>query len=164
MPRLLQHLLHTPLATRRAFPAATQEAIRLAISAGERTHRGEIRFVVEGDWPLRDVLAGKTVHDRALEVFGLTRVWDTAENTGLLIYILVCEQHAEILADRGLHAAVAAGTWDGICAEMLEAFRAGRFEAGSVHAVGRISTVLARYFPAGEDNPNELPDHPIVWR
>lgn len=164
MPRLLQHLLHTPLATRRAFPAATQDAIHHAISAGERTHRGEIRFVVEGDWPLGELLAGKTVRERALEVFGLTRVWDTEENTGLLIYVLVCEQRAEILADRGLHAAAPDGTWDTVCQEMLEAFRAGRFEAGSVQAVQRVSAVLARHFPAGADNPNELPDHPIVWR
>lgn len=164
MSRLLQHLLHTPLATRRAFPAATQEAIRRAVQEGEHLHRGEIRFVVEGDWPLSAVLAGKTVHERALEVFGLTRVWDTAENTGLLVYVLLCERHAEILADRGLHAAVAPGTWKSVCDEMLADFRDGKFEAGSVRAVQRISAELARHFPAGADNPDELPDAPLVWR
>lgn len=164
MSRLLQHFLHMPLATRRAFPAATQEAIRAAVQAGERTHRGEIRFVVEGDWPLAAVLAGKTVRERAVEVFGLTRVWDTEENTGLLVYVLLCEQRAEILADRGLHAAAGPGTWDDICQGMLAAFGAGKFEAGSVEAVQRISAVLARHFPATDNNPDELPDAPIVWR
>ena len=57
MPRLLNHLLHTPFATRRAFPPAVQEAIRQAIHDGEQRHRGEIRFVVEGDWPLAEVWA-----------------------------------------------------------------------------------------------------------
>lgn len=164
MPRLLSHLLHTPLATRRAFPAATQEAIRVVIAAGEQTHRGEIRFVVEGDWPLGDVWSGKTVRDRALEVFGLARVWDTAENTGLLVYVLLCEHRVEILADRGLHAAAGEQHWQDICQELTAAFRADRFEAGSVAAVQRVNAVLQAHFPSTGSNPNELPDLPIVLR
>ncbi len=163
--RLLAHLFHTPLATRRAFPATVQEAIRQAITAGEQTHRGEIRFVVEGDWPLGDVWRGKNVRDRALEIFGLARVWDTAENTGLLVYVLLCEHRVEILADRGLHEAAPEGSWDALCAETVDHFHEGRFEAGSLAAMARINALLRQHFPAGaEGNPNELPDAPIVLR
>lgn len=163
--RLFAHLLHTPLATRRAFPAAVQEAIRAAIAGGERIHRGEIRFVVEGDWPLGDVWSGKSVRDRALEIFGLARVWDTAENTGLLVYVLLCEHRVEILADRGLHTAAPEGSWDNLCAEMTRVFRQNQFESGSLGAIDRINQLLQQHFPAGpEGNPNELPDAPIVLR
>lgn len=165
MSRLLQHLLHTPLATRRAFPATVQEGIRHAVQAGEQGHRGEIRFVVEGDWPLGDVWSGKSVRERALEIFGLAKVWDTAENTGLLIYVLLCEHKVEILADRGLHAAAPDGSWDSLCAEMITAFHNKQFESGSLSAIGRINQLLQQHFPAGpEGNPNELPDSPIVLR
>lgn len=166
MSRLLKHLLHTPLATRRAFPAEVQEAIRKTIAAGEQTHRGEIRLVVEGDWPLLDVLSGKTVRDRALEIFGVARIWDTEENTGLLIYVLLCEHRVEILADRGLHAAAAEGTWAEICAEMTRAFRGGLFRDGCVQAVRSVNDFLLRNFPSDGHNPNtnELPDLPIVLR
>ena len=164
MSRLLKHLLHTPLATRRAFPAKVQEGIRLAVHAGEQLHRGEIRFVVEGDWPLGDVTSGKPVRERALEIFGLTRVWDTADNTGLLIYVLLCEHKVEILADRGLHAAVPAGTWEHICQTLAEAFRRKEFEAGSRTAIAAVSTVLQQHFPALGPRSNELPDPPIVLR
>jgi uncharacterized membrane protein len=164
MSRLLTHLLHTPLATRRAFPPAVQEAIRKTIADGEHTHRGEVRFVVEGDWPLRDVLAGKTARERALELFGLARVWDTAENTGLLIYVLLCEHHVEILADRGLHAAAGDETWAAICQAMTEAFHDGLYEQGSVQAVRSANDFLLRHFPSDGHNPNELPDLPIVLR
>lgn len=164
MPRLLTHLLHTPLATRRAFPAGLQEAIRHVVAEGEQTHRGEIRFVVEGDWPLGAVLAGKSVRERALELFGLTRVWDTAENTGLLIYVLLCEHRVEVLADRGLHAVAGQETWDALCTELVAAFRAGRYEEGSLQALRRVNDLLRRHFPAHGDNPNELPDAPVVLR
>jgi uncharacterized membrane protein len=162
--RLLQHLLHTPFATRRAFPAAVQEAIRAAVAAGEQSHRGEIRFVVEGDWPLAELLAGKTLRERALEVFGLARVWDTQDNTGLLIYVLLCERRVEILADRGLHEAAETGLWQAICADMTAAFRHHDFESGSTTAVHQVSAALARHFPATGARPNELPDMPIVLR
>lgn len=164
MSRLLKHLLHTPLATRRAFPPAVQEGIRKTIAEGERTHRGELRFVVEGDWPLAMVLAGKSVRERALELFGLMRVWDTAENTGVLIYVLLCEHRVEIVADRGLAGIADADTWASICAAMTEAFRGGRFEEGSLQAVRSINALLLRHFPATGENPNELPDLPIVLR
>lgn len=164
MSRLLAHLLHTPLATRRAFPAAVQEAIRQVVAEGERTHRGEIRFVVEGDWPLGDVLAGKTVQQRALEVFGLARVWDTADNTGILVYVLLCEHKVEILADRGIHAVAGDGAWAEVCAALVEAFRGGRYQDGSVQAVRSLNALLQRHFPATGENPDELPDLPLVLR
>lgn len=164
MPRLLAHLLHTPLATRRAFPAAVQEAIRQTIADGEQTHRGEIRFVVEGDWPLGMVLAGKPVRERALELFGLARVWDTEENTGVLVYVLLCEHKVEILADRGLNAVAGSETWAEVCAALTAAFRGGRYEEGSVQAVRTLNALLQRHFPSDGHNPNELPDLPVVLR
>lgn len=164
MSRLLTHLLHTPLATRRAFSPSVQESIRKTIAEGEQTHRGEIRFVVEGDWPIGDVLSRKTVHERALELFGLTRIWDTADNTGILVYVLLCEHQVEILADRGLNGVADASTWAVICEAMTAAFHGGRFEEGSVQAVRTLNNLLLRHFPSDGHNPNELPDLPIVLR
>ncbi|MDF2446592.1 MAG: hypothetical protein K0S46_1828 [Moraxellaceae bacterium] len=164
MSRLLTHLLHTPMATRRAFPPSVQEAIRKTVAEGEQTHRGEIRFVVEGDWPLADVLSGKAVRDRALELFGLTRAWDTADNTGILVYVLLCEHKVEILADRGLNGIADAATWADVCAAMTAAFRGGRYEEGSLQAIRTLNDLLLRHFPSDGHNPNELPDLPIVLR
>lgn len=164
MARLLTHLLHTPLSTRRAFPAPVQEAIRQTIADGEQGHRGEVRFVVEGDWPLGDVIAGKSVRERALEVFGMTRVWDTEANTGVLIYVLLCEHKVEILADRGLNTVAGAETWAEVCQALTAAFREGRYEAGAVQAVRSVTELLRQHFPSDGHNPNELPDTPIILR
>lgn len=162
--RFLRHLLHLPFQTRRAFPGPTRHAITQAIAEGEASHRGEIRFVVEGSWVLGEVWAGKAVKDRALEVFGLSRAWDTAENTGVLVYALLCERQVHILADRGINAAVPPSTWVVVCEQLREDYGHGDFEAGSVAAIRSISTVLAQHFPAGPGNPNELPDEPVILR
>lgn len=164
MSRLLTHLLHTPLSTRRAFPATVQESIRAAIHDGEQTHHGEIRFVVEGDWPLADVWSGKTIRERALEIFGLARVWDTSDNTGILVYVLLCEHKVEILTDRGLTRAIGPQVWHELCDALTRAYRAGRFEQGSVDLIRQVHVLLAEHFPSPGGNPNELPDLPIILR
>ncbi len=164
MSRLLKHLLHIPLTTRRAFPAVVQESIRAAIHEGEQTHHGEIRFVVEGDWPLADIWSGKTVRERAVEIFGLTRVWDTADNTGILVYVLLCEHKVEILADRGLKGVIGPQVWHALCDAMTRAYRAGHFEQGSVDLIRQVHVLLAEHFPSAGGNPNELPDLPIILR
>lgn len=165
MSRLLKHFLHSPLTTRRLFSASLQAQIQAAINSSEQHHRGEIRFVVEGDWPLRHVLKGQTAHERAIEAFGLAKVWDTEENTGILIYILLCEHHVEILADRGINKVVPAGTWQKICQQMSQDFRQGHIEKGCLDAIESLTQVLRASFPAEHrNNPNELPNAPIVWR
>jgi len=162
MHRLFRHLLHVPLLAHRAFPPAARESIRAAVAAGEARHRGEIRFVVEGSWPLGDVLAGKTPPQRALEVFGLSRVWDTEENTGVLIYALLCERHVQVLADRGINARVPPETWDALCQQLLKDYASGDFEGGTVKAINALSDILAEHFPATGKRENELPDEPLV--
>jgi uncharacterized membrane protein len=162
MNRLFQHLLHIPLLAQRAFPASTREAIRQAVADGEARHRGEIRFVVEGSWPPGQVWSGKTPQQRAIELFGLTQVWDTEENTGVLVYALLCERHVQVLADRGINARVPAATWDVLCQQLLKDYAAGDFEGGTVKAITALSDILAQHFPATGSRANQLPDEPVV--
>jgi uncharacterized membrane protein len=72
------------------------------------------------------------------------------------------DRRVEILADRGIAARVAQAEWDGICREMEDSFRRGEWRHGALQAVTRAGELLARHFPAGESNPNELPDQPLV--
>jgi len=57
------------------------------------------------------------------------RVWDTEDNNGVLIYLLLADRDVEIVADRGVHAKVGDKGWEAICGKMEAEFRAGRFEA-----------------------------------
>jgi len=45
---------------------------------------------------------------------------------------------------------------------MEQGFAAGRYEEGVIEGIAQVSDRLARHFPAGKVNPNELPDAPAV--
>jgi uncharacterized membrane protein len=108
------------------------------------------------------LFARRTARERAIEVFGRLRIWDTEDNAGVLIYLLLADRRVEIVADRGIHAKVGTAAWDAICGEMQRAFADGRFEAGAVLGIEAISDLLAEHFPPDGDNPNELPDQAVV--
>jgi len=160
--RWIRHLWLDDLAVRRAFPRAVLDTIERSIGAQEARHRGELRFVVEGGLPLGPLLAGRTARERAIEVFSRLRIWDTEDNAGVLVYLLLADRRVEIVADRGIDARVGSAAWDVICREMQAAFAAGRFEAGALLGIQAISDLLAEHFPPGDHNPNELPDRPVV--
>lgn len=159
---MLRHLLSDQWSVRRAFPPAVMRAIRDQIGAQESRHGGELRFAVEAGLPLLQVWRGQDARGRALELFGQLRVWDTEQNSGVLIYLLLADKRVEIVADRGIHGRVGATAWEAICGEMQRAFAAGRFEQGVCFGVAAISDLLAAHFPPGGERRNELPNEPVV--
>jgi uncharacterized membrane protein len=160
--RLLRHVVTDHLSVKRAFPPAALARIEQAITAGERMHRGQVCFAVEGALPPLRVLRKLTPRERALEVFGLLRVWDTEENAGVLIYLLLADRDVEIVADRGIDREVPAGAWQAICARMEAAFRDARLVEGVVVGIEEIAALLAAHFPRVGAAANELPDKPVV--
>ena len=158
--RALKHLFMPGWLARRAFGPASVRAIERAIKDSERRHRGEIRFALEG--PLHVTHLRHSARQRARQVFALLDVWDTEEKTGVLIYVQLVDRAIEIVADRGIAKRVPQAEWDAICRAMERAFRADRYEQGALEAIGTVTAILARHFPPGAANPNELPDKPVV--
>lgn len=161
MKRILRHLGAPQWVLNRAFPRSALDHIEAAIAASEASHRGEIRFVVEAGLDFAPLLRGITPRERALEIFSELRVWDTEENTGVLLYVQFIDRDIEVVADRGISARVPQAEWDAICQRMEGAFREGRFTEGALAAIGGITALLKLHFPARAENPNELPDKPL---
>jgi uncharacterized membrane protein len=159
---MLRHVVTDHLSVRRTFSPDALRRIEQAIAASERTHRGQVCFAVEGGLPPLRVLRRLTPRERALEVFGLLRVWDTEENAGVLVYLLLADRDVEIVADRGIDRRVPRDAWQAICSRMESAFREGRFVDGVIAGIGEIGALLATHFPHTSDAPNELPDKPVV--
>ena len=156
--RVARHLFVLPGAVRRAFPAAAMSAIEDAIAASEKRHGGEIRFVVE---PALDrPFSGQAARERALEVFSLLRLWDTAQRNGVLIYLLLADRDIEIVADRGIQAP--AQEWEAICRTMESALARGQFAQAALDGIGAVSRLLEREFPPRSGDRNELPDRPVT--
>jgi uncharacterized membrane protein len=161
--RWIRHLFLDHLTLRRAFPRTTLAAIERAVAEQEKRHRGELRVAIEGGLPMQVLAAGRTARERALEHFARLRVWDTEDNAGVLIYLLLADRRVEIVADRGIHALVGDTAWETICGAMQQEFAAGRFEAGVLGGLSSVSDLLQQHFPARPgDKRNELPDAPLI--
>ncbi len=162
LKRFLRHVWMSPIQLRRCFPSAVLDEIESAVSAGEKTHRGQVRFVVEAELSTAQLWADLTSRQRAIDVFSMLRVWDTEENNGVLVYVLLADHKVEIIADRGIHRHVGDERWSAICREIEHHYRKGDFKSGSVTAVQKISAELAFYFAANGEQRNEQPDRPVI--
>ncbi len=134
------------------------------VTASERRHTGEIRICVEAGLPNSYLWRDATARDRAVSMFAKLGVWDTEQNNGVLIYVLLVEHAIEIVADRGAARHIDPQAWSEVVAHMAQAFRDARYEDGLTHALEEVSALLVQHFPeaAGDQKPNELPDAPVL--
>lgn len=160
--RLWRHFVTDRAHVQRAFPPEALGRIERTIGECEQRHAGQICFVIEASLPLARVWNGLTPRERALEVFGSLRVWDTERNDGVLIYVLLADRDVEIVADRGIHAKVGPDGWEAICRTMEEAFAAGRGPDAALAGIGAVGDHLARHSPRTGAVSNELSDRPII--
>ena len=160
--RVWRHFVTTTAVAKRSFPPATLDAITAAVMAGEQTHRGEIRLVVEKSLPLAAVWAGVTNRQRALAMFAECGVWDTADNSGVLIYVNLAERKVDIVADRGIDCCIDSATWQAVCTTMTDGFAQGNFHDSTLAAIAHVNALLQMHFPAEGNRRNELPDSPLM--
>jgi len=158
LKRIARHLLSSS----HAFSDKAMAGIERAIASSETTHRGEIRFAAEGALDSKPLFGGQSARERAIEVFSQLRVWDTEENNGVLLYLLVADRDIEIVADRGINARVTPAEWERICRGVEQALARGGHEQAIVEGIKEISLLLARHYPPRPGGRNELPDKPMV--
>ncbi|MDD1531620.1 hypothetical protein C7U92_30185 [Bradyrhizobium sp. WBOS7] len=160
--RIARHLVQYHWRARQIFPPDVLARIEQAVRRGEATHSGQVRFVVEGALDGVPLFRNQPARARALDVFSHFRIWDTAHNNGVLIYLLLADRDVEIIADRGIDAKVGAAGWESICHAMESEFASGQFERGVIGGIEAVSRELARHFPPQASPANELPDAPVV--
>ncbi len=160
--RWLRHLFAMPFLLHRRFPTLLLTEIETAIQHSEKHHNGEIRFAIETSLPLPALWRGVTARQSSIEAFSDLHVWDTQDNSGVLIYLLLADHDLEIVADRGIAEKVGQSEWDEIAHAMEQRFRAGQFREGSLEGIQRVSELLIAHFPPGERNPNELSNKPAI--
>lgn len=164
LARAWRHLWLDQDDARRAMPREALDRLKERVTASEQRHTGQVRICIEAALPLAWLWRGASPRQRAVEMFGQLRVWDTEHNNGVLIYLLLAERSIEIVADRGLARQVPPNEWHAIVERMRRALREGRFEDGVTQALEEVSALLVDRFPAqpGQPHPNELPDGPVL--
>lgn len=162
--RLLRHLCFPPWKLRQALPQSTLDTLTQAIGQSERGHSGEIHFAVENALHWRQLRRGLTARDRAVEVFSQLRVWDTEDNNGVLIYLLLADRAVEIVADRSVARKLSPPEWACICQQMQARFRQAEFEAGILIGIAEVGRHLNQHFSGVDHRGNELPNEPTLIR
>ena len=160
--RIWRHRWIDEAEVRRALPDEAMQRLTGRVAASERRHSGEIRVCIEAGLPLSYLWRNATARERAVAMFGKLRVWDTARNNGVLIYLLLADHQIEVVADRGLNTQVSSAQWQALVARMADDFRGGRFEEGLNAAVDAVDALLRQQFPRaqGETDVDELPNAP----
>ena len=162
--RAARHVVAGRRGAHALFSSEIMARLQDVIAAGERTHRGELRLIVESALPLRKIRRGMTTRQRALDLFGTFRVWDTEENNGILLYINIADRKLEIIADRAAARSIGDPHWQTICGVARKRLQEGAFEEGVRDALEAIHRALAIAFPAGavDGRRNELADAPVI--
>jgi putative membrane protein len=113
-------------------------------------------------WVTPKSLMRKYAHRNAAAQFLAVNAHGTGGRTGVLIFVSLLERYCEIIGDTAIAKKVDHKTWVSIIDEMRPDLRSGNLTDALVHAVERCGHELAKHFPPGAENPNELPDHFIV--
>jgi uncharacterized membrane protein len=160
--RLIRHA-RTWMRLKPVLSEAELQTLSEQVAAIEAQHLGEVRICVEHRWPLSAAASGLSVRARALQVFAELAVWDTEDNTGLLIYLDVADRAIEIVADRGLNSVVAPDQWQAVLAPMQAAFTHRAYAEGLHACLSVLDTVLRTHLPAvTSPNHDELSNTPFI--
>ena len=159
--RWLKHFLYMP-ATKRYFSKQDQAAIAQAVTEAECGHIGEIQVVIEGHLPVNHAYFQNT-RMRARQLFAELGVWDTEYNSGVLLYINLCERKVEIVIDRGIQQATEQAVWDEICQNIIAQLAQKQFRLAVVTGVMNIGEVLNQFYAQSvQEQNNELGNEPII--
>jgi uncharacterized membrane protein len=159
--RWMRHFLYMPWRTRHYFNQAARQQIQQAVGKAEQGHAGEIQVIIEGHLPL-NMAASVSTKTRAQQLFAAYGVWDTAGNSGVLLYINLCERRVEIVADRGINQFVTEDYWQQLCGKVTHLLAAEQYVQAIAYAVQEMGTTLQRFYAMqAKDDANELADAAI---
>lgn len=159
--RWLKHFFYMP-ATKRFFSKQDQHAIALAVEEAEHGHVGEIQVVIEGCLSARSAYYQDTLC-RARQLFAELGVWDTEYNSGVLLYLNLCEHKVEIVIDRGIKYATEQQVWDEICQKMVYGLAQREYQQAVILGVKEIGMILDGFYDRKiQDEANELGNKPII--
>ncbi|WOE31077.1 MULTISPECIES: TPM domain-containing protein [unclassified Acinetobacter] len=161
LTRWLKHFFYVSR-TNKIFNSQVLAGITQAVEHAEQGHHGEIQVVIEGHIPAHQAYY-QNVSGRARQLFAQLGVWDTEFNSGILLYINLCERRIEIVVDRGIQQYTAQSIWDELCQQMAVQFKQQQFNEAILAAIHRIGEILNIYYEKelGQID-NEINNQPVI--
>lgn len=137
------------LIKRKYFNDRSVAELESYIRESETKHKAELVVAIETLPPSGQTLS----QERALEVFGRLRVWDTPLNSGVLLYINLSVRTIEIIADRGIE--VTNASWQSVCSGISTHFAQKQYMIGLKKGIEEITELLAEKHMEDIENPEE---------
>ena len=103
-----------------------------------------------------------SVTNRAFRYFTESGVYNTAEHSGILIYVSYMEKQVRIIADAGINKKISQDMWNLLADELAENIKKGNVATAFTTIVEKCGQLLAENFPNHEENPNELSDGLVI--
>ena len=116
-----------------------------------------VRYLLVPGWIKRDRASMEAKRQFAAHGLHLTE-----ERTGVLIFASVAERYVESVADSGINNKVDSKVWDHAVAAMIAKIKQDQPVEGFIEAIRICGEVLAKHFPPGAINKNELPDKLVL--
>lgn len=162
LSRWLRHTAAIPGKSKRLFDQAARQTMTDAVKQAEIGHAGEVQVVIEECLPSHLAYRQNTCQ-RARQLFQELAVWDTHYRSGVLLYVNLCEHQIEVVADRGIHAAVSPDHWLKVVDEVRVRFQQKRYAEGICAGVQVIGDTLRQFYTdkTPNDQGNEKRDAPI---
>ncbi|MBF7688716.1 TPM domain-containing protein [Acinetobacter rathckeae] len=137
--------------------------IAQAIQSAEQGHVGEIQVVIESYIPSNAAYFQNTTM-RARQLFAELGVWDTEYNSGVLLYVNLCERQVDIVFDRGIKKTTDPRTWQNICQSVIQQMKNKAYKVAITYGVEQIGKTLNHHYSSIEplDANNELSDDPMI--
>ncbi len=158
LARWWRQVLFVPMLHSRWLNPDARARLTEKVTQAERGHRGEVFLIIENHLPIQEAYRTDS-RTRAIDLFSGYRVWDTEENTGVLVYVNICEHSLEIVADRGISAHVSPTVWQAMCDKALAGMANKKTEESLADLLDEVGQLLRQYYHL-EDDPegNELSD------
>ena len=163
LKRWLKHFFYVSSA-HRYFSKQDRLEIAKVVQQAEHGHVGEIQVVIEGHIPCSQAYHQNT-RLRAQQLFAELGVWDTELNSGVLLYLNLCEHKVEIVIDRGLKNATQTETWNKICQNIVVTLAQKEYLRAVIGGVNEIGQVLDQYYVKTDlQDQNEISNEPIILK
>jgi uncharacterized membrane protein len=141
------------------FSEQDQARIVAAISSAEKSTSGEIRLYVESKNPYMDPL------QRAAEIFFQSKMENTVDRNGVLLYIALKDRELALFGDEGIHQKVGTQYWQNAVQNMIGQFSKQEIAVGIEQCILQVGQTLKDTFPYdASTDKNELSDEIIFGK
>lgn len=155
LKRWLKNALYPSFIYHRWLNQSAKQALTEKVAEAEVGHYGEIYLIIENRLPLNFAYRFDC-RQRALQLFAEHCVWDTEQNSGVLIYLNLCEHQLQIVADRGVCHFIESKVWQKLCDEAIVNIKHGEYQEALMCLIEKTGVFLRTYFACTKNPRNEL--------